>query len=61
MSPWLFAIVVIMASDTVPMVAAKKPEWLHKNEPVKNIKQPVQDILIMQNGNNGLETDKNKK
>jgi hypothetical protein len=61
MFPWLSAIVVIMASVTAPMVVAKKPEWLHKNEPVKNIKQPVQDVLIMRHGNTDLELDKNKK
>jgi hypothetical protein len=61
MSPWLFAIVVIMASDTVPMVVVKKPEWLHKNKPVKNIKQPEQADSIMRHDNTDLEPDKNKK
>jgi len=52
---------VITVNATVPMVVANKPESPHKKEPVKNIKQPAQDVLIMQNGNNALETDKNKK
>jgi hypothetical protein len=52
---------VITVSVTVPMDVAKKLEWLHKNEPEKNIKQAVQDVLIMRHDNNGLETDKNKK
>jgi len=59
--PWLSVIVVITVNVTVPMDVVKKPEWPHKNEPVKNIKQPAQGVLIMQHGNNGLEIDKNKK
>jgi hypothetical protein len=43
------------------MVAVKKPEGHHKDGPVNNIKQAVQDVLIMQHGSNGLESDKNKK
>jgi K+-transporting ATPase A subunit len=61
MSPWLSVTVVITVSVTVPMVVAKRPEWLHKNEPVKNIRQAVQDVLIMPHDNNGLDTDNNKK
>jgi len=52
---------VTTVNATVPMAVANKPESPHKNEPVKNIKQPAQDGLIMQHGNNVLETDKNKK
>ncbi len=46
---------------TVPMAVAKKPEWHQKNVPVKNIKHPVQDVLIMRHDNTDLEPDKNKK
>jgi hypothetical protein len=52
---------VITVNDTAPQGVAKKPESPHKNEPVKNIRQRVQDALKMPPDNNVLERDKNKK